>query len=99
MTNKAPAKTMTMHSKCAIYLALVGILATLLFSSPVALGQGATAAMNGSILDPTGAAVPGAEVSLKNLDNGVAQSATSNAEGRYVFVALTPGHYSLRVTK
>lgn len=70
-----------------------------LFHPPNALGQGATAAMNGSVLDPADLAVTDARVALKNLDTGTEQIAVTNSEGRYVFVGLKPGRYSLRVTK
>src|ERR1035438_3629234 len=70
-----------------------------LFHPPNALGQGATAAMNGSILDPADLAVTDARIALKNLDTGTEQIAVTNSEGRYVFVGLKPGRYSLRVIK
>lgn len=70
-----------------------------LFGSPRAIAQGATGALNGTIVDPSGAAIPGAKIVLQNLDTSTAQNALTNAEGRYVFVALKPGQYSLKASK
>jgi hypothetical protein len=44
---------------------------------------------------PDGAVVPGASVTLRNLDIGNSTSKTSNAEGSYNFALLAPGNYSL----
>src|SRR5580658_2676847 len=49
----------------------------------------------GIVTDPTGAVVPGASVTLRNLDTGNSTSKTSNAEGSYNFALLAPGNYSL----
>ena len=49
----------------------------------------------GTITDTAGAAVPGANVVLKNNGTGARQTATSNATGGYTFVNLTPGNYSV----
>ena len=89
----------SMNSKWSVFIAFVVVLSTLLFGPLNAMGQGSTAAMNGNVLDPSGLVVPDAKVTLKNIDTGVEQDAVTNAEGRYVYVALKPGHYSLQVTK
>ena len=44
--------------------------------------------------DPTGAVIPSAIVTLSN-QAGVAQSATGNGNGAYVFTGIEPGHYHL----
>src|SRR5580658_289554 len=49
----------------------------------------------GIVTDPTGAVVPGASVTLRNLDTGNSTSKTSNADGSYNFALLAPGNYSL----
>src|SRR5579863_8338471 len=49
----------------------------------------------GIVTDPTGAVVPGASVTLRNVDTGNSTSKTSNAEGSYNFALLAPGNYSL----
>src|SRR5262249_1657654 len=52
--------------------------------------------LSGTVPDPSGGPVPGAKVSLTNEDSGVVRNAVSDNEGRYRFLALAPGRYSLR---
>jgi hypothetical protein len=49
----------------------------------------------GTILDPTGAAIPNAKVTLTNTDTNVKAQTTSNATGSYRFPFLNPGHYTV----
>ena len=55
-----------------------------------------TASIQGSVTDPSGAAVAQAKINLENLANHVAATTTSDSEGNYRFVSLAPGNY--RVT-
>jgi carboxypeptidase family protein len=82
-----------------VQLALFIVIVTVQFSPTKVLAQGATGALNGTIMDPSSAVVPGVKVSLKNLDTQVVQDAVTNNAGRYVFVAIPPGRYSIEVTK
>jgi hypothetical protein len=82
-----------------VQLALFIVILSTQFSPTKALGQGASGALNGTVIDPTSAAIPGAKVTLKNLDTQVEQEAVTNGAGRYVFVAIPPGRYTLEVTK
>ena len=58
-----------------------------------------TGTVEGLISDASGAVVPGAKVTLINLDTGMTRSASSNAVGRYVFPATLPGRYRVEVSK
>ena len=60
---------------------LVGLLALALCVAPSALAQISTATVNGTVRDATGAVVPGAEVSISNVETGVEQQAESNSAG------------------
>jgi hypothetical protein len=53
--------------------------------------------ISGTVTDPTGAATPGAEVTITNTGSGQPRTATTNDQGHYVVPALRPGAYSLRV--
>lgn len=75
---------------------LFGVLLVAMLA-PLALGQAATGAVNGTVTDTSGAVVPGATVTLQNRDTNVEQSAKSNAAGVFAFLNVTPGNYSLRV--
>lgn len=52
-----------------------------------------TAALQGRVLDPRGAVVPGAAVSLTQ--GAQSRQTTSGAEGQYAFRSLAPGAYTL----
>ncbi len=57
------------------------------------------ASIQGTISDPSGAAVPGATITLTDLGTNKAITSTSNASGVYNFNALPPDHFSIVVTK
>jgi hypothetical protein len=57
-------------------------------------GQGLTS-VAGTTKDPTGAVIPGATVSLMNVDTGSERSETSDSQGRYSFSQVQPGAYKL----
>jgi hypothetical protein len=93
-------KKHSVHVSASWIVQLALFIAIILQLSPTkVLGQGATGALNGTVSDPTSAVIPGAKVTLKNLDTQVVQEAVTNSAGRYVFVAIPPGRYSIDVTK
>jgi hypothetical protein len=55
--------------------------------------------LTGKVLDPNDAVVPGAEVSIKNIETNVVTTVTANEDGSYNFPLLLPGKYTLTVTK
>jgi hypothetical protein len=63
---------------------------------PAALAQAGRGSISGVVTDPTGAVIPGVNVTLLNHANGVEQHSVTNAGGSYAFVSLNPGVY--RVT-
>jgi hypothetical protein len=63
-----------------------------------ASGQGeTTAAIVGSVYDPAGAPIPGAQVTISSADSGLKRSVLTDAAGRFSFPQLQPGLYSVRV--
>lgn len=62
-------------------------------------GQASTATLSGSVHDSSGAAIPGANVTLSNPETGFSQTFTTQSDGRYAFTLLRPGTYALRVQK
>src|SRR5215831_11392060 len=56
-----------------------------------------TAAVRGVVMDATGAAVPGARVTLTESDRNVPHTVSADEAGRYAMTALPPGKYSLNV--
>lgn len=56
-----------------------------------------TSRATGVVRDPSGAIVAGAQVSITNEATGVSFQTTSSSTGAYVFDALKPGTYTLKV--
>src|SRR5215472_5101884 len=61
--------------------------------------QLSTAAIQGTVRDATGAAVPAAAIVLHNNATNVETNTASNGTGDYAIVNIPPGTYSLRVSK
>ena len=60
--------------------------------------QRTTATYNGTVVDPSGAVVPSAEVELANDDTGNKLTGVSDANGEFVFNYVPVGNYTLRIT-
>src|ERR1700734_1305891 len=62
-----------------------------------AQGQGeTTSAIVGSVVDPAGAAISGAIVTVTNVENGLKRSVKTDDAGRFSFPQLKPGIYSVK---
>jgi hypothetical protein len=73
------------------------LLASILAVRAPAMAQGeTTSAIVGSVADPTGAAIPGATVTVTNIENGLKRSVKTDDLGRFSFPQLQPGAYSVR---
>ncbi len=59
--------------------------------------QGSTAELRGQITDSNGALVPGATVTITDTSKGTSRTATTDESGQYVFVAVPPSEYQLKV--
>ena len=57
--------------------------------------QDAVGNLEGLVKDKSGAPVVGASITLKNLETNSVRTQVSNADGRYRFVLLSVGRYSL----
>lgn len=60
-----------------------------------ALAQSPLGSVTGLALDPAGAPVPEARISLENTATGVRQETRTNSAGNFAFVNLSPGPYRL----
>jgi hypothetical protein len=63
----------------------------------ILLSQEFRATISGHVLDPSGAGVPGAAVSVSNVDTNIKTDATTGADGTYTVPYLRPGNYTLTV--
>jgi hypothetical protein len=76
---------------------LLALLVALLAIVPLASAQTVVGRISGTVVDPTGAAVPAATIIIKNEATGVARTATTNDRGYYVAPNLQPGMYTVAV--
>ncbi|MGH9477182.1 MAG: carboxypeptidase regulatory-like domain-containing protein [Terriglobales bacterium] len=69
----------------------------LLLTAPVMAQTASTGAVQGTITDPSNAAIPGAKITLANPATGAVYSAQSGAHGGYTLPSVTPGTYLMTV--
>jgi hypothetical protein len=77
-----------------VALTLIGLAATL----TLAWGQEVTASIVGTVTDPSGAPVKGAEVKATDTDHGTVWTAHTNDTGSYDLLRLPIGSYGVKVT-
>src|SRR5580658_5615697 len=76
----------------------LSILLLLVFSA-YAWPQTETATVLGTVTDPSGAVVPGAQVTILNQSTGLKRDCFADSTGQYHIAGLTTGDYSVRVQK
>ena len=74
------------------------LIALLLVASVCLFGQGTTSRVVGTVTDPTGAIIPGAQVTLTNENTAVSFTTTTTQTGTYVFEAVQVGTYRIDIT-
>jgi hypothetical protein len=52
--------------------------------------------LNGIVTDPSSAVVPGAAITIENMDTQASRQTTSDDAGRYIFPQMPPGNYRVR---
>ncbi|MGB6697059.1 MAG: carboxypeptidase-like regulatory domain-containing protein, partial [Terracidiphilus sp.] len=77
---------------------LVVLLSVAGLMAPAAMAQEATANVNGAVKDPSGAAIPKAQIELTNINTGVVRRTSTNADGIYNFPSVVPGAYSMQAS-
>jgi Carboxypeptidase regulatory-like domain len=65
-----------------------------LASSP----EQAPASISGSVVDPTGASVPGARITLTASDQSTNENVLSGTDGQFFFPKVTPGNFKLTIS-
>ncbi len=83
--------------------AAIFALAALLLIPAATIGAAAqsqitTGTIRGTVTDASGANVPGASITVKNVDTNFERSLESNASGRFVAAQLPPGTYNVTVS-
>ncbi len=86
--------------KKPLYLGLVYALAValvVLCGASVTLGQDVSATITGTVTDPSGSPIVGANVTATDTDRGTARVTQTNESGVYNIVRVSVGSYSLKV--
>lgn len=92
-----------MRSRLAGNLAAISrlwlICAATIISSAVAFGQAQSTAadLSGTVTDPQGAAITGANVTASNKSTNITRTAVTNDEGLYQLINLPPGEYEVTI--
>ena len=82
-----------------ITIVRLGYLALAFFlSGAIAMAQTITGSVRGTIIDPSGAVVAGANVTITNLGTGVIAHTVSDKSGLYSFEYLVIGDYTITAT-
>jgi len=76
-------------------LLVVGIM--LIACAPL-FAQQITGSIRGTVADSSGALVAGATVTARQVETGLARTATTDRSGNYLLLELPVGHYALEVT-
>jgi hypothetical protein len=83
-------------SACFVSFALLATL--FLFASGTLAQSNTDGAIGGGVTDSSGAVVPGANVTARNLGTSATAKATTDGNGRYLIGHLQPGTYSLEIS-
>src|SRR5258708_38073938 len=67
---------------------IIAVLGLCLWAAPVTRAQSFNASINGTVTDPSGAAVPSAEVILTSVETGSVAKTTTGQDGLYAFPNL-----------
>src|ERR1035438_877044 len=79
-------------------LVAISLLFAICFATPL-WAQKDAGTIVGAVRDPSGAVVPGAKVTVEDVDRGVQMTLSTNDEGEYVASPLHIGRYKIRVEK
>ena len=82
------------HKHLNAGLALIAVLLSI--SVPV-IAQRLDGTLRGTVVDSSGAVIPGADVTASNQETGVQQTTKTTSSGAYVFPNLLVGTYTVRV--
>jgi hypothetical protein len=83
---------------CSVLFA-VPLLSLALGLTPSSFGQGITGSIAGTVTDSSGAGVPGATVTVREVETNAARVVTTSDIGSYTVTQLAPGSYSVKVDK
>src|SRR6266446_3950666 len=97
MANKSQRRSpFASPNLAAFVIALIG---WAVLGSCLALAQGFTAAVTGTVTDTSGAVLPGTMVTLRHLETGLSRAVEADLGGNYSIASLPVGEYELTAEK
>jgi hypothetical protein len=69
----------------------------LLLAAPRLAAQSNTSALSGTVVDASGAMIPGADINIANTASGTTKSTKAKSKGDFSFEQLPPGTYEVKV--
>jgi len=84
--------------KIAVFVGVFLILFLIFTASVPVYSQATGATLSGTISDPSGAVIPGAQVSIRNTATGLAKETIADSTGFYTLPNLPAGTYEIKVT-
>ena len=82
----------------AVWFSSVATTILALGGVPVRAQLTTTGTINGTVLDPAGAVIPGAKVLIRETQRKIVTQTVSNSSGDFVQVGLDSGHYEVTVS-
>ena len=89
--SRLPSAAQAGWKACLVAIAI----ALLLTGAPAAFGQTIFANLSGTVLDPSGAVVPGAKISIQNAETQAVRQAVTNNAGYFSATELPTGAYNV----
>ncbi len=81
-----------------VIIPVVACIFLVLAFPPAGVGQAVFGNITGTVTDPTGAAVPNAEIAITDLDRGITHTTKTTSDGNFTQTHLLAGHYGVKVT-
>ena len=89
---------LTIPRKLNFLVFTLAVFAVLFVFSKPAMAQATTGTLKGAVVDPQGAAIAGATVTVRNEATGVVQTTTATSDGLFAITNLPPGKYTVTGT-
>src|SRR5437764_2641276 len=94
---KAIMRILTSHVEILLFVLALAAVLLLMANPSFAQSLGNAGTIQGTVLDPTGAAVPGADVSILNRISGYTQTTKTDSTGAFRLSNIPPNPYHLEV--
>lgn len=92
------AKALRAFTFRAAFASAVLVTMTPVLFAPHAHAQEFRGTISGTVADPTGAVIPGAMITVREVNTGTVNNTKTDSAGQYVVPFLLPGNYTVTVT-